>query len=84
MMDWGYMGSGGLAMAFGWMLGLLLLIGLVALVAALLGPRGQDRPAPPERTVMMTAAEAELELRYARGEIDASTLVETRAVLRQR
>jgi hypothetical protein len=70
---------------------LLLLIGLTSVVIAImLRPHRQDTTAPPaEAAPPATAqppspAEAELELRYVRGEIDAATLTQQRAVLRQR
>lgn len=85
MMDWGYMGTGGLTMALLWVLGLLLLVATVVGIVALLDPGRRDgRAMPTDRSEQRSAAEDELELRYARGEIDAATLVQQRAVLRQR
>lgn len=85
MMDWGYMGTGGLTMALLWAFGLLLLVAAVVGVVALLDPgRRDERAMPTDRSEQRSAAEDELELRYARGEIDAATLVQQRAVLRQR
>ena len=85
MWDWGYMGPGGLMV----ILLPIMVIGLV--VVLVLGinalypsdqrskPRAQSQGEPPR-----TRAEEELELRYARGEIDEDTLARQRAVLRQR
>jgi uncharacterized membrane protein len=84
MMDWGYMGSGSVVMAVVWIVGLLLVVGVLAVVVALVVPRDQPPATPGERVEPRSAAETELELRYARGEIDAAALVEARAVLRQR
>lgn len=83
MMDWGYMGTGFGAMALVWVLGLLLVVGAVVAVVVALDRAGRAegtghgsvRPEP-------SSAERELELRYARGEIDAATFVEQRTVLR--
>jgi uncharacterized membrane protein len=63
---------------------ILLVVGLVLGINALYPSRGQgDRtPAAPDAP-RRTAAEEELDLRYARGEIDAETLAHGRAVLRQ-
>ncbi|MEO7269680.1 MAG: SHOCT domain-containing protein [Knoellia sp.] len=83
-MDWGDMGSGSGAMVFAWVLGLLLLVGLIVLVVTVLIPGDRTRPMEPPSTDGRSAAESELELRYARGEIDAATFVEARSILRQR
>jgi uncharacterized membrane protein len=66
-----------------------LVVALVLAINALYPPAGQGdrKPAAPDQTPAAqppSAAEAELELRYARGEIDAETLARQRAVLRQR
>ncbi|KRE42735.1 hypothetical protein [Knoellia sp. Soil729] len=87
MMDWGDMGRGYGSMTLGWVLATLLLIGLVSLlvfVAVGALSKGRSEPAPPAADPARSAAESELELRYARGEIDAAALVEARSVLRQR
>jgi uncharacterized membrane protein len=84
MMHWGYMGSGGLMMAAVWVVGLLLVAAFVVVVTVLLQPGHPVLASTPDRSAPLSAAETELDLRYARGEIDAATLVEQRAVLRQR
>ncbi|WP_369820377.1 SHOCT domain-containing protein [Phycicoccus sp. Soil803] len=64
---------------------ILLVVGLVVGINALYPSAGQgDRTPPAQNGPPRTAAEEELELRYARGEIDAETLARQRAVLRQR
>ena len=64
---------------------ILLVVGLVVGINALYPSAGQgDRTPPAQDGPRRTAAEEELELRYARGEIDAETLARQRAVLRQR
>ena len=92
MMGWGYMGGGGLWMASVWLIGVVLVVLTVVAILRVLDPSrragsdplgaavGHQAPAVEVRS----AAESELELRYARGEIDAETLVVQRAVLRQR
>ena len=84
MMDWGDMGPGSGAMLFAWILGLLLLVGLIVVVVTVLIPGDRTRDTQPPHPNDRSAAESELELRYARGEIDAATLVEARSVLRRR
>lgn len=84
MMDWGYMGMGGLGMALVWVFGLLLIVAIVvAVVAVLDGGRRDGEATRSARPEQRSAAENEIELRYARGEIDAATLAQQRAVLRQ-
>lgn len=83
MMDWGYMGAGSGAMLLIWVFGLLLLVGVLILVTSSLVQRDRTRPTPPEHHGRRSAAESELELRFARGEIDAATFVEARSLLRQ-
>ncbi len=95
MRNWGDMGNGNGMMGFGWILGTLLLIGVISLIVfAAMGmiPRARPGPTPgpttpgalpPEGGQTRSAAESELELRFARGEIDAVALVEARSVLRQ-
>ena len=64
---------------------ILLVVGLVVAINALYPSAGQGDRTPLARNGPgRTAAEEELELRYARGEIDAETLARQRAVLRQR
>ena len=92
MMGWGYMGGSGLWMASMWVIGLVLVVLSAVAIVRVLGPtrRADNAPlgtaaghgAPAED--VRSPAEGELELRYARGEIDAETLVVQRAVLRQR
>ncbi|EAP97798.1 hypothetical protein JNB_12578 [Janibacter sp. HTCC2649] len=84
MMDWEDMGPGNGAMVFAWILGLLLLVGLIALAVTVLIPGDRTRATHPPHPDAQSAAESELELRYARGEIDAAAFVEARSVLRQR
>ncbi|MEO7268072.1 MAG: hypothetical protein ABIW49_02570 [Knoellia sp.] len=84
MMDWEDMWFGGGTMVFAWILGLLLLVGLIALVVTVLIPGDRMRATQPPHPDGRSAAESELELRYARGEIDTPTFVEARSVLRQR
>jgi uncharacterized membrane protein len=84
MMDWGYMGAGGWAMVVVWGFGLLLVVGAVAAVVVLAVPRNQPPADVNGRVTPASPAEAALELRYARGEIDVATFVEARSVLRQR
>lgn len=84
MMDWGYMGPGSGAMVFGWLVGLMLLIGIGVLVVTRLAPREPSGTSSREPTDTLSLAESELELRYARGEIDAATLLQARSVLRRR
>ncbi|HEV7196502.1 MAG TPA: hypothetical protein VGN19_11220 [Pedococcus sp.] len=84
MMDWADAGQAG-PMVVMVVLTILLVGGLVLAINALYPSRGQGDPGPSagvERP--RAAAEEELELRYARGEIDAETLARQRAVLRQR
>ena len=87
MMDWGWTDG----MHVGPMIVILSALTIALVVALVLAinalypsaGRGDRRPAdPPDGP--RTAADAELELRYARGEIDAETLARQRAVLRQR
>ena len=85
MMAWGSMGTGGLAMVLAWSVALLFLLGTALVIVVLIEAAHRHEWAPRTRRVeppQMTAEE-ELELRYARGEIDATTLVQRRAVLRQ-
>jgi uncharacterized membrane protein len=76
----GYGGYGGwqflLVVLFG-----ILLLGGVAAVVALVGPSRRE-PRDTQPASQASPAEAELELRYARGEIDAVSFVQQRAVLR--
>lgn len=85
MMDWVNEGQAGPMLALMLVLTILLVVGLVVGINALYPSRGQgDRTLPATEAPRRTAAEEELELRYARGEIDAETLARQRAVLRQR
>lgn len=85
MWDWGYMGPDGFMVVLVPIMVIGLVVVLVLGINALypsdngLKPRAQA-PSEPQRT----RAEEELELRYARGEIDEDTLARQRAVLRQR
>jgi uncharacterized membrane protein len=85
MMDWEDAGQAGWMMVVWVLLTILLVVGLVLAINAMYPSRGQgDRPPPAREDPPRTSAEEELELRYARGEIDAETLARQRAVLRQR
>ena len=85
MMDWVDQGHGGPMVVLLVVLTILLVIGLVLGINALYPSRGPgDRPLAAPGAARHTTAEEELELRYARGEIDAETLARARAVLRQR
>jgi uncharacterized membrane protein len=84
MMDGGYAGPADLMMVIMPLLTILLVVGLVLAINALYPSRGQGERRPTtEGRPPGTAAEAELELRYARGEIDAEGLARQRAVLRR-
>ena len=84
MMDW-VDGDWGLMMIVMAVPTILLVVALVVGINALYPSSGQgDRTPPVQDAARRTAAEEELELRYARGEIDAETLARQRAVLRQR
>jgi hypothetical protein len=96
MMDWDDMGQGHGFMGFGALLVGLLLVAVVCLVVFVAmsvlsrpqsGPgasAGPGEPAKPAAGATRSTAESELELRYARGEIDAAQLVQARSVLRER
>lgn len=85
MMDWADGETGLMLIVIMAVLTILLVVGLVVGINALYPSRGQgDRTPPAQDAALRTAAEEELELRYARGEIDAETLARQRAVLRQR
>lgn len=85
MMDWVDGETGLMMIVIMVVLTILLVVGLVVGINALYPSAGQgDRTSPAQDGPRRTAAEDELELRYARGEIDAETLARQRAVLRQR
>jgi uncharacterized membrane protein len=88
MMGWGDDGQAGAMVVVMVVLTMLLVVGLVLAINAMYPSKGQgDRtpPAPPAGDAPPPgAAEEELELRYARGEIDEETLARRRAVLRRR
>jgi len=85
MMDWVDGQTGPMMIVVMVVLAIVLVLGLVVGINALYPSRGQgDRTPPAQDALPRTAAEEELELRYARGEIDAETLARQRAVLRQR
>lgn len=78
--------TGGLAMILVWSIALLLPLGTAfGIVVLLKAAAHRHKWTPPARRLESprVKAEDELELRYARGEIDATTLVQRRAVLRQ-
>ena len=88
MMEWADAGPAG-PMLVMVVLTILLVVALVLGINALYPSRGQGNPRPPgqrepRREPSGGTAEEELELQYARGEIDAETLAQRRAVLRQR
>jgi uncharacterized membrane protein len=86
MMGWGSMGTGRLAMILVWSIALLLPLGTAfGIVVLLKAAAHRHKWTPPARRLESprVKAEDELELRYARGEIDATALVQRRAVLRQ-
>ena len=85
MMGWGSMGMSGFGMVLPWSIAVLLLLGTALVIVVLVEVARPDERTTRTRRVEppRTAAEDELELRYARGEIDAATLVQQRAVLRQ-
>ena len=84
MMDW-VDGQTSLMMVVMVVLTILLVVGLIVGINGLYPSSGQgDRQPATHDEPRRTAAEEELELRYARGEIDAETLARQRAVLRQR
>ena len=85
-MDWDDMGQGHGLMGFGALLGGLLLVAVicvVVVVAMWLLSLPRSGPEAPAIGPTRSAAESELELRYARGEIDAAELVQARSVLRR-
>lgn len=85
MMDWVDEGQAGAMVVVMVVLTLVLVVGLVLAINALYPSRGQgDRTPPAHDAPPPGAAEQELELRYARGEIDEETLARQRAVLRHR
>jgi putative membrane protein len=85
-MMWGYGGGWGWVMAVA-MLGVVILLAVaVALLFAVVGRSQRGAPSHPGRTSWgyppSTEAERELEMRFARGEIDADALARGRAALR--
>jgi uncharacterized membrane protein len=76
------MGYSGWPLVTALIFGILLLVAVAAVAAVLVGSSrpGEHQATPPRAA---SAAEVELELRYARGEIDAASFVQQRAVLRQ-
>ena len=85
MMGWGAMGMSGFGMVLPWSIAVLLLLGTALVIVVLVEVARPDERTTRTRRVepLRTAGEDELELRFARGEIDAATLVQQRAVLRQ-
>lgn len=71
----------------GWFIGMTLMVLLVAAVVAIavaVVVRPGERTRPSEPVEPWRAAERELEMRFARGDIDSDTLARGRAALRDR
>jgi hypothetical protein len=83
MMGFGFIGSGVLAMVFVCSVALLLLGTAFVVVLVEAAHRHEWTPRTRSAEPSRRTAEDEFELRYAGGEIDATTLVQRRAVLRQ-
>jgi hypothetical protein len=82
-MGWDYVGTGDVAMVLVWSVALLMLFGTALVLVLLEAVRHHDSTQRTRRAGTRMTAEGELELRCARGEIDATTPVQRRAVLRQ-
>jgi uncharacterized membrane protein len=81
MMDWGY-GASGWMMVVALVVGLLLIALTVALGFALYGGGSAGRDGTPDSAGRSSAAERVLEMRFARGEIDADQLEQAKQALR--
>jgi|1186.fasta_scaffold999535_1 putative membrane protein len=81
MMSWGY-GASGWMMVVALVVGLLLIALTVALGYALYGGGSADRDGASDDAARSTAAERVLEMRFARGEIDADELEQAKQALR--
>lgn len=90
MMDWGYGSGWGWLMALVMIGGLLLFVVAIALLLTVATRTGRTGATTPQGAPGTTAgpapvksdAERELEMRFARGEIDADALIRGRAALR--
>ena len=81
MMNWGY-GDAGWMMVVALVVGLLLIALTVALGFALYGGGSADRDGSRDTSAHSSAAERVLEMRFARGEIDADQLEQAKQALR--
>ena len=86
MWDWGHMGAGGTQVLFWVLLFALVAAGTVLAVLVIGRDRhtGDHSRLDERRPLTSSPAEDELEMRYARSEIDAEELARGRAALRQR
>lgn len=81
MMDWGYADAGWM-MAVAMVVGVLLIAVTIALAFSLYGGGTARREGPQDTNAGMSAAERVLEMRFARGEIDADQLARGKQALR--
>ena len=83
MMDWGYADAGWM-MAVATVVGVLLIVVTIALAFSLYGGSSARREGPQDTDAGLSAAERVLEMRFARGEIDADEYTVRRDLLRSR
>jgi len=81
MMDWGYADAGWM-MAVAMVVGVLLIAVTIALAFSLYGGSSAGREGPQDTHAGLSAAERVLEMRFARGEIDAEQLAQGKQALR--
>jgi uncharacterized membrane protein len=81
MMDWGYADAGWM-MAVAMVVGVLLIAVTIALAFSLYGGSSARREGPQDTHAGLSAAERVLEMRFARGEIDAEQLAQGKQALR--
>jgi uncharacterized membrane protein len=81
MMDWGYADAGWM-MAVAMVVGVLLIAVTIALAFSLYGGGNAHREGPQDSHAGLSAAERVLEMRFARGEIDAEQLAQGKQALR--
>jgi uncharacterized membrane protein len=81
MMDWGYADAGWM-MAVAMVVGVLLIAVTIALAFSLYGGSSAPREGPQDTRAGLSAAERVLEMRFARGEIDAEQLAQGKQALR--
>ena len=81
MMDWGYADAGWM-MAVAMVVGVLLIAVTIALAFSLYGGDSARREGPQDTRAGLSAAERVLEMRFARGEIDAEQLAQGKQALR--